>query len=340
MRSDCGVAVENHTGKRCRHCSELIAGSALAVFRYRGSQAAVEVLLFHKRCIEELLLVPTGIMKKVEISNRGICPQCEVKGGDITFFNRNYNYGNYHKSCIRSAIDKGSWTTDLKFEHFIRILKDGSFAEKKTFFKEKTVGYIDALLSNLKDDEEFDLYLKTNSTAKKRVEKALVKGDVQDLEAYVRRTWHDCSRIIKIKTLEITKDLSFYNEVKEELFKETKESLEDLLHLSLRKSPPLSKVFRVDYEKLFDSTMKAGIVDVGYLMNNSHLFYYKTNNSEMLGTKYFSLFESDVCTFEEAILTRITSHEDFNSLPYNVRDCFQEAMNMAEEGERILSKSF
>lgn len=333
MRSDCGVAVETHTGKCCRHCSELITGSALVVFRYRGSQAAVEVLHFHKRCIEELLLAPTGMMKKVELSNRGICPQCEVKGGEVTFVNRGYNYGNYHKSCIQKAIDNGNWTTDLKFEHFVRTLKDGSFEEKKAFFKEKAVRYIDALLSDLKD-EEFDSYLKINSTAKKRVEKALMRGDVENLESYVRRTWRDCSRVVKIKTLEITKDLSFYNEIKEELFQTTRESLSDLHALACCDHYPLNEVFKVDYKYLFDTAIKTGIIDLKYIINN--YMFYDTN----FGVKYFSLYESDVFSLEEEVLTKIVLNETFKTLPNNVRECFEEAILMTKEGERILSKSF
>ena len=63
--SESGVAVESHIGKTCRHCNEPIVGSALTVFRYRSSPAAVEIIHFHRPCIENLLISPSGIMTKV-----------------------------------------------------------------------------------------------------------------------------------------------------------------------------------------------------------------------------------------------------------------------------------
>lgn len=336
--SQSGVAVEDHTGKTCRHCSEPITGSALIAFRYRSTPAAVEIIHFHKLCIESLLHSPSGMMIRIAPGGKGKCPRCGEKGGDVTFANGRYQYGSYHASCIRSVVDNSNWVNDAKYEHFIQALKVGSFEEKKKFFKEKKVGYIDRLTSSL-DSEELKIYIKANSAAKKRVEEALKQGDARNLVTYVRKNWEGCSDSIKLSFLRHTNDLKFYNRVKQEIFyPPTRETLQELYHLTFG-GIPLSNVFREDYGNLIDNALRTGVIQLEDLLDTPK-FYFVTSELVTLGAKYFSQIKAELNLIEERSLISLTNHSDFHLLPVNVQDELNEALLMSKEGERILSKSF
>lgn len=271
-------------------------------------------------------------------SKKASCPMCKQKDGDVTFVNGQYNYGNYHTSCIRKVIDNGKWLNDARYEYFIRILESGSFEEKKGFFKEKKVSYIDRLLNNL-TPEELKIYVKANSAAKKRFEEALKLGDAKNLEAYVRESWNSCSREIKINFIKRTNDKEFYDRRKQELFYPPTEKTIDELRQILHGTWPLQESFKEDFENLVDVGLQTGTLKIDYLLSIQQ-FYFVTSDGLRLGAKHFLQIETELNLIEERTLNSIIGYKDFATLPVPIKEKLKEALLLSNEGERILSKSF
>lgn len=338
--SESGVAVEIHTGKTCRHCNEPITGSALAVFRYRGTPAAVEILHFHKPCIESLLWKPLGMMERLVPSKKGQCPECGKNGGDITFKNRAYKYGNYHTECIKKIVDLGDWTTDPKYEEFVDALRSGSFDRIKKYFKEKKVGYIDKITNQL-SPEEIDIYCKANSAAKKRVEESIVEGKGENLDKYIRLTWSEQKEDLKLKFLRRNRDSAFYEEVKRDLFQPvSEEKLQNLLNLAeyFKETDPMYLCMLKDFWELFEEGLVKKVVRVELLMKPN--IFYTQYGTEFLGAKHFPLVEESLHLINEDVLVLLTNSRCHGLLPPHVKDRLDEALLLVKEGERILGKSF